>query len=75
MKEFVDLMNSYDSSIRVSELAVINNLRKEHVLFEQTLERGIKVIQKNPDMSEKILLDTYGLSSSLIRLIKKGEGL
>jgi alanyl-tRNA synthetase len=73
IKEFVYLMNFQDPSLRISESVVVDILRKEHALLEEVLNRGIRVIKKNPDLSERILLDTYGLSPGLIQLIKKGE--
>ncbi|MDD3607193.1 MAG: alanine--tRNA ligase-related protein [Candidatus Moranbacteria bacterium] len=73
IKEFICMMNSRDPSMHISEFSVIDSLRKEHALLEQTLERGIKIIQKDPDISQEILLDTYGLSPSLVQLIKRGE--
>ena len=79
VREFVCIMNSYDSSLRISESIVVDILRKEHALFEEVLNRGIRVIQKNSDVSEKILLDTSiyishlnrGLySEDIVRLIR-----
>lgn len=73
IREFVCIMNSHDSSLRISESIVVDVLQKEYILFGEVLNRGIVIIQKNPNVSERILLDTYGLSPSLIQLIKKED--
>jgi len=48
-------------------------VKEEAENFLTAIERGKKILKRNPSISSAILLDTYGLPQSLIPIIRKGE--
>jgi len=48
-------------------------IAEETKAFMKAVERGRKILNKNPSISPTVLLDTYGLPKSLIPIIGKGE--
>lgn len=51
----------------------ITFIAEETKAFMKTVEKGRKILNKNPSISLTMLLDTYGLPKSLIPIIEKGE--
>lgn len=45
---------------------------EEERIFRDTLERGKKVLAKNPSLNPEVLKGTYGIRQSLLPLLKKG---
>jgi len=61
------------SEERISSKKVVTLVKEEAENFLTAIERGKKILKRNPSISSAILLDTYGLPQSLIPIIRKGE--
>lgn len=60
------------SEEKISPTKAAELVTEETKVFLTGIERGKKVLKKNPTISPAVLLDTYGLPQTLIPILEKG---
>jgi len=72
VKQFCSQFNQC-SEEKISSTKVAEVVTEETKVFLIGIERAKKILKKNPTISNAVLLDTYGLSQTLIPVLEKEE--